>query len=208
VADSSLASVSAFAVVAAVLVVTPGVGTASLISAVAAHGRRAGYLMAAGMVLGAAIYASVAAVGTTALLRVFPRALELIAIVGGAFVAGLGLRGLVSALRGQGGTRTKVSGEHTFITTGLIIALGNAPLPLFYLVVVPQYVPRSMSPLGGAALLSAIHLAMAGSWMTTLVTLLGRLVDVLRRPRVLLSLQLLTGTVLVLLGIKSIGGAL
>jgi threonine/homoserine/homoserine lactone efflux protein len=94
------------------------------------------------------------------------------------------------------------------VTTGIVIALGNAPLPLFYFVVVPQYVPRSMSPLGGALLLSSIHLAMAGTWMITLVTLLGRIVGVLRRPRVLLTMQLITGVALLYLGIRSIGSAL
>jgi threonine/homoserine/homoserine lactone efflux protein len=209
VPDSSFTPILAFAAVAAALVITPGVGTASLIAVVAAHGRRAGYLMAAGMVLGAAIYALGAALGTTALLRVFPEAVRWIAIAGGMFIIALGIRGIVAALRApQPGGVTKPTGQHTLVTTGLIIALGNAPLPLFYLVVVPQYVPKSMSPFGGAILLSSMHLMMAGTWMTTLVTLLGRLVDVLRRPRVLLSLRLVTATALIILGAKSIRGAL
>jgi threonine/homoserine/homoserine lactone efflux protein len=208
VADPFLSPIAAFAAVAAVLVITPGVGTASLIAAVATRGRRAGYLMAIGMVLGAGLYALGAAIGTTALLRVFPRALLWIAIVGGCFIIGLGLKGIITALRPTKGAPKTPKGEHTLVTTGLIIALGNAPLPLFYLLVVPQYVPKAMSPLGGALLLSSIHLLMAGTWMTTLVTVLGKLVDVLRRPRVLLSLQLLSGTALILLGAKSIRGAL
>jgi threonine/homoserine/homoserine lactone efflux protein len=135
--------------------------------------------------------------------------LHWIAIGGGTFIVALGIRGIVAALRApHAGAATRPSGQHTLVTTGLIIALGNAPLPLFYLVVVPQYVPKSMSPFGGAILLSSMHLMMAGTWMTTLVTLLGRLVDVLRRPRVLLSLRLLTSTALILLGVKSISGAL
>lgn len=207
--DSSIGPILAFAAVAATLVVTPGVGTASLIGIVAAHGRRAGYLMAAGMVLGAAIYAVGAAVGTSALLRVFPQAVHWIAIAGGVFIVALGLRGIWAAVRApNAATIARPSAQHTLVTTGLLIALGNAPLPLFYLVVVPQYVPKSMSPFGGALLLSSMHLIMAGTWMTTLVTLLGRIVDVLRRPRVLLSLRVLTGTALILLGVKSIAGAL
>jgi len=209
VPDSSIGPILAFAAVAASLVVTPGVGTASLIGIVAAHGRRAGYLMAAGMVLGAATYAVGAAVGTSALLRVFPQAVHWIAIAGGVFIVALGLRGIWAAVRApNAATIARPSAQHTLVTTGLLIALGNAPLPLFYLVVVPQYVPKSMSPFGGALLLSSMHLIMAGTWMTTLVTLLGRIVDVLRRPRVLLSLRVLTGTALILLGVKSIAGAL
>ena len=195
----------AYAAIAAVLVITPGVGTASLVATVVSDGRRAGYLTACGMVIGAGIYALGAALGTTALLRLFPRSLEWVAIAGGAFITWLGIRGIVSAVRRPTAQSSpKPQGGHAYITTGVIIALGNAPLPLFYLVVVPQYVPKTMSPLGGALLLSGIHLTMAGTWMTTLVTLLGQLADVLRRPRVMLTMQLLTGTALIALGVKSI----
>jgi threonine/homoserine/homoserine lactone efflux protein len=211
VADSSLTPFIAFSAVAAMLVVTPGAGTALLIATVAGSGRRAGYLTATGLVIGAAIHALAAAVGTSALLRAFPRALEAIAIVGGAFIVALGLRGVIAAVRQRA---TGVAAEpvperrRRYVTAGLAIALGNAPLPLFYLVVVPQYVPKGMTPLPGALLLSFIHLTLAATWMATLVTLLGQLADVLRRPRVLLTMQLLTGTVLILLGAKSIGGAI
>jgi threonine/homoserine/homoserine lactone efflux protein len=210
VADSSFAPVAAFVVVAAVLVITPGAGTATLISTVIRDGRRPGYLTAAGMVIGAAIHALLAAFGMSALLRVFPGALRWIAIGGGAFIVWLGARAIFFAIRPREPLAAAPSvprAHHAFITTGIIIALGNAPLPLFYLVVVPQYVPRSMSALGGALLLSAIHIAMAGTWMVTLVTLLGRTVEVLRRPRVMLPMQLFSGAALLYLGLQSILGA-
>ena len=64
----------AFATVAALLVITPGVGTTFLISTVVGHGRRAGYLTAVGMICGAILHATIAAVGTVILLHRFPRA--------------------------------------------------------------------------------------------------------------------------------------
>lgn len=207
---TSFGSVGAFAIVAAVLVLTPGVGTAYLMSTVIAHGKRAGYLTATGMVLGALIHALAAAIGMAMLLRAFPDSLRWIAIGGGAFIAALGLRGLVRAIRPKPVSPAAIEApkHHTFVTTGVLIALGNAPLPLFYLVVVPQYVPRGMTPLPGALMLSFLHLTMAGTWMTTLVTLVGRLIDVLRTPRVLLTMQLLTAIALIALGVRSIAGAM
>lgn len=209
--DSSLAPILAYLAVAAVLVVTPGVGTASLIATVIAHGRKAGYLTALGMVVGAAIYAIAAATGVSALLRYSPGAVGMIALAGGAFIIWLGGKGIVTALRPRPRSfdaATAKPADHAFVTTGIVIAFGNAPLPLFYLVVVPQYVPRGWPPLGGALLLSGMHLLMAGTWMTTLVTMLGRLADVLRQPRVMMTMQLVTGAALILLGLRSIAGAL
>ena len=209
--DSSLAPILAYLAVTAVLVITPGVGTASLIATVMAHGRKAGYLTAVGMVIGAAVYAIAAATGVSALLRYSPGAVGIIALAGGAFIIWLGLKGIFTAVRSRPRSTeapTAVPVDHAFLTTGIVIAFGNAPLPLFYLVVVPQYVPRGWSPLGGALLLSGMHLLMAGSWMTTLVTMLVKLADVLRRPRVMMTMQLVTGAALILLGARSIAGAI
>jgi threonine/homoserine/homoserine lactone efflux protein len=207
---SAATSIPAFAAVAAILVLTPGVGTTFLLSTVLAHGRRAGYLTATGMVLGATIHATIAAVGTAALLHVFPRALSWIALVGGTFIIVLGLRGIVRALEGDGGSRAveaMLRRPHGILMTGLLIALANAPLPLFYFVVVPQYIPPTMPRVGGAALLSTIHIAMAFTWMVTFVTLVGRLAEILRRPRVRLALQCVTGILLIVLGGRAVYGA-
>jgi threonine/homoserine/homoserine lactone efflux protein len=208
--NSTVGPILAFVAVAAVFVVTPGVGTAFLTSTVVSHGRRAGYLTALGLFSGAITFAVGSALGTATLQRVFPRAVSWIAVGGGAFIIWLGLRALVAAARGARPAAQPVAARdrHALVLTGFTVAMGNASYPLFYLVIVPQYVPKTMGKLGGALLLSALHLLMAGTWMTTLVTLLGRLVDVLRRPRVLLLMQLLTGVALIWLGATSIGGAL
>jgi threonine/homoserine/homoserine lactone efflux protein len=203
-------SVSAFAVIATMLVLTPGVGTAYLLSTVIGHGRRAGYRTALGMVLGAGVHAVIAAAGMAVLLHAFPDALRWVAIVGGLFIIWIGARGLIRSFQPAAPIQNPdaVRRGHSSITMGALVALGNAPLPLFYLVVVPQYVPRDVNPLAGALGLSLLHMAIAGTWMATLVTLVGELVDVLRRPRVLLTMQLLTGLVLIVLGVRSITGAL
>lgn len=207
---STAGSVGAFAIIATVLVLTPGVGTAYLLSTVIDDGRRAGYLAAAGMVMGAGIHAVIAAAGMAMLLRAFPDSLRWVAIGGGLFITGIGARGVLRAVRPveRPLNRPSTRPGHARVTTGILIALGNAPLPLFYLVVVPQYVPRGVDPLAGALGLSLLHMSIAGTWMVALVTLVGGLVDVLRQPRVLLTMQLLTGVALIALGVRSIAGAL
>jgi len=207
---SALSSILAYAAVAGILVLTPGVGTTYLISTVIERGSRPGYRTAVGMVLGAATHALLAAIGTTALLRVFPASLSWIAIVGGGYIIWLGARGIVRIFATSSPTvRPAVAGagKHTHVATGFFIALGNAPLPLFYLVVVPQYVPARMGRLTGILLLSAIHLVMASTWMMTVVNLVGHGADVLRRPRVYITLQVLAGVALIWLGGRSVSQA-
>jgi threonine/homoserine/homoserine lactone efflux protein len=211
VSAAAATSIPAFAVVAAILVLTPGVGTTFLLSTVLSHGRRAAYLTAVGMVCGAIIHATIAAVGTAVILHAFPRALTWIAVLGGTFIMLLGIRSLVRAFRAFGeahAAETVPDRPHGFVNTGLLISLSNAPLPLFYFVVVPQYIPPTMSPLGGASLLSAIHIAMAFAWMVTFVTLVGQLRGILRRPKVRLALQCATGLLLIVLGGRALYDAI
>ena len=93
---------------------------------------------------------------------------------------------------------------HGIVLTGMLFSLSKAPLPLFYLVVVPQYIPTGMSRLEGVSLLSAIHLSLAFTWMVTFVTLVGGVVQVLRRLRVRLALQMTIGLLLVALGARAV----
>jgi threonine/homoserine/homoserine lactone efflux protein len=65
-------------------------------------------------------------------------------------------------------------------------------------------VPSSMSRIEGVTLLSSIHLAMAFTWMLTVVTIVGRLSAILRRPQILLTAQLVTSLVLITLGASAI----
>jgi threonine/homoserine/homoserine lactone efflux protein len=201
----------AYLAVTTVLVLTPGVGTTFLVSTVIDRGMRPGYLTALGMVLGAATHALLAAIGTTALLRVFPASLSWIAVIGGGYIIWLGARGITRAVRQATPDRGSVPtdpGRHRQVATGYFIALGNAPLPLFYLVVVPQYVPTGVERLTGVLFLSVVHLLMAGTWMATVVRLVGHGADVLRRPRVYITLQVLAGLALIWLGGRSISQAL
>src|SRR4051794_30052337 len=97
--SSTAASVLAFVAVAAVLVLTPGVGTTYLLATVMSRGRRAAYLTAVGMVTGAAVHATVAVLGAAILVRALPQALTWIALVGGGLIVFLGARNLLLVFR-------------------------------------------------------------------------------------------------------------
>jgi threonine/homoserine/homoserine lactone efflux protein len=208
--SSATASILGFVAVAALLVLTPGVGTTYLLATVMERGRRAAHLTAVGMICGAAVHATIAVAGAAVLLRTVPESLTWIALIGGGLIVFIGARGLVRAWTAT--PREESVSEppqpHGLILTGFLISLSNAPLPLFYFVVVPQYVPRGMSRAGGAALLSAIHLSMAFGWMLTFTTLVGRVLDFLRQPRVRFGLQCATGLILIGLGLRAMATAI
>jgi threonine/homoserine/homoserine lactone efflux protein len=202
--------IAAFSLLALVLVLTPGAGTAFLTDVVIQRGRRAGQLGAIGIWLGALTHAVAATAGLSLLLRESPRAARVVAIVGGAYIAFLGLRSFVRLARGLASPTHASHAEQpraALVREGLVTNLLNAPVALFYLVIVPQYVPAIMRPLEGMALLAAIHLAMVLAWTMTYTTLLGSLVQHVTRPAVRAGMQLVTASILVALGVRSMIGA-
>jgi threonine/homoserine/homoserine lactone efflux protein len=210
--DSFSASIAAFSAVAAVLVITPGMGTAFLTSTLLHNGRRAGYFAAVGMNAGALTHAIVAISARATLLRRFPQGLTALALAGGTLLIGLGCFGLYRAIVRRGVAPGKVDGARTgspaaFIGSGFATNLLNAPIALFYLIVVPQYVPRTVSPAFGAAVLSAIHLLMAITFTMAYARVLGGALETLQRPRIRLALDCLTSAILFMVGVRAIVGA-
>src|SRR5690349_8634549 len=88
-----------FASVATMFVVTPGVGTAVITRTVVERGRRAGFVTAAGLLSGSAVYALATALGLAALLVTFPSVLRAVQVVGAVYVAWLGVTTIRAAWR-------------------------------------------------------------------------------------------------------------
>jgi threonine/homoserine/homoserine lactone efflux protein len=201
---------TAFVVLTVVLVMTPGSGTAFLTDVVLQRGRRAGQLGAAGLFLGATVHAVAASAGLSVLLRRSPVAARVVAIAGGGYLVFLGVRSLYRLRRnarpGAAAVDHRREPGWEIVRDGVVTNLLNAPVALFYLVVVPQYIPPRMSLSGGMILLSAIHLACALTWTMTYATLLGSLVRYVTRPRVRMAMQGVTAVLLVALGARSMAG--
>ncbi|MFL5875579.1 MAG: LysE family translocator [Solirubrobacteraceae bacterium] len=78
----------------------------------------------------------------------------------------------------------------------------NPKVALFFLTFVPQFLPDGGSTLPVAFALSAIFAAIYLTWFSGIVTLVGLVGDVLRRPRVKAWTERVTGGALVAFGAR------
>lgn len=199
---------AAFAVLSALLVISPGATFAVVVETALGHGRRAALLTVAGIGLGNMTLAVTAAFGLSALVERWPSSLQTVRVAGGAYLAYLGLRGLwraVSATRliaetaNVPGTIPDLVG---FAGRGMLTNLLNPPVILFYLTIVPQFIGPQDPYLARALVLGATHVAMSVVWQGSCGLAVGMAADHMGRPAVRRALEGATGAILVFLGAR------
>jgi threonine/homoserine/homoserine lactone efflux protein len=190
----------AFLPVAVLVIVTPGPDTAITIRGTLLGGRRGGVLTALGAISGQMVWTLAASAGVTAILLASEPAFLVVKFVGAAYLVYLGLHALWTAWRGEevsvaAGARLDA---RTAYRQGLMSDLGNPKIAAFFTSLLPQF---STAFLGMLAL-GVVFAVLTFAWLVLYATVVSKAGDALRRPRIRRSIEAVTGTVLVALGVR------
>ncbi|WP_207394035.1 LysE family translocator [Actinomadura formosensis] len=195
----------AFAVMAALLTITPGVDTMLVVRSTVAGGRRAGLLSSAGVVTGLMCWAMTSAAGLTALLAASGIAFGVLRVAGACYLMWLGARALWNARHRTRETAeapwTPASGPTAF-RTGLTTNLLNPKVGVFYMSLLPQFVPDGAPVFWTSMLFAAIHAAEGLLWLAAVVGAAGAARRALTRPAVKRRLQQITGLAFIGFGLR------
>ncbi|KPC62015.1 LysE family translocator [Streptomyces chattanoogensis] len=212
------AAVLGFALFALLMTMTPGPDTLLVLRNCVRGGRRTGAATALGAAIGSLAWAAAAAVGLAAALQRWDAAFTVVRLAGAAYLVVLGGQALWAQRRvgaatasgaapleaeaeteAGGRSAARLSSVRAF-RQGLLSCLLNPKVGIFFVAVVPQFLPEGHSVLGATLLLGAVDAVIAAGWLLLVVVCAGRLLDRLRRPRVHRNLERTTGGVLVALG--------
>jgi threonine/homoserine/homoserine lactone efflux protein len=193
---------AAFLAVSALVIVTPGQDTALTIRNSLLGGRRGGIATAAGVSTGQALWALATSFGIAALLRASEPAFVGLKLAGAAYLVYLGGHALVAAFRRVPETRRtlarKVLEPRTAYRQGVLSNLGNPKMAIFFTSLLPQFGGSFVSLLA----LGLVFCVLTLTWLTAYAVGVARAGDLLRRPRIRRTLDAVTGTVLVALGLR------
>ena len=209
------ANVWAFAAIAVPFVATPGASTAVVLRNSIAGGVRSGVATALGVNTASIGYGVLTAFGMSAALHRWPDVWLGLRVGGIGYLAWLGVRSLWRALArrhvdagGWPGAPAS-AGESTPLARhareGLLTNTLNPSIATFYLLILPQFIPRTAPFAAGAMLLTAIHVSLALSWHLTWAVAGGSLAAVLGRSRPRRMLEAVTGLALIALAIRLAG---
>jgi threonine/homoserine/homoserine lactone efflux protein len=198
-------SVLTFAVVALALTLTPGLDTALVLRAALTRNRREAAATGAGIVAGLFVWGAAAAVGVSALLTASRVGYDVLRYAGAAYLLWFGVRLLVRAVRGAAGTPPGVVVSRSAWRAawqGLATNLLNPKVGVFYVALLPQFLPPGSNPLGIGLLLAGVHGVITIVWFAVLITLASALGRWLRRPATARAIDGVTGTTLIGFGVK------
>jgi threonine/homoserine/homoserine lactone efflux protein len=199
-------NVWAFAAITVPLVATPGASTAVVLRNSVAGGTRAGVATAIGTNTASICYGILTAFGVSAVLQHWPLVWLALRIGGAAYLAWLGLRSLVRARMYRAPDASLKPPEvrpvaHS-LREGFVTNALNPSLATFYLLIVPQFIPRDAPFATSALILSAIHVSLAITWHLTWATAGGTMSTTLSRTGPRRVLEGLTGVALLALALK------
>ena len=188
------------------LVATPGVSTTVVLRNSIGAGTRAGVLTAVGCNAGNLAFGILTAFGFGVALQRWPSVWLVLRGAGVVYLAWLGLRSLVRAVRALEPTARGVpQGERNgleSITSGFFANVLNPSLAAFYLIVVPQFIPREAPFARSVLTLSAVHVGLAFPWHCVWAVAGSTMARVLSSGAPRRALDVITGIALLWLAVK------
>ncbi|MBN9443727.1 LysE family translocator [Bosea sp. (in: a-proteobacteria)] len=157
---------------------SPGPNILSVIGASMTQGRKAGIALAMGISAGSLLWASMTAIGLTALIAAYAAALTIIKIVGGLYLLWLSLKAFRSAASSQPMRRAGAdeAGHPALFLRGLIIQMTNPKAALTWLAIMSIGLPQSAPAyaavviVAGTTVLSVVgHVAYAVAFSNSMV---------------------------------------
>jgi threonine/homoserine/homoserine lactone efflux protein len=203
----------AFAGVAALLTLSPGPDMAVMLRNVLRGGERVVVPTALGTCTGLLAWGAASSLGIAALMAASAELFLLLRLAGAAYLGYLGLTAFRAALAGDprvdpdARAREPMTRSAAF-RTGLLTNLLNPKIGVFYATLLPQFIPPGAPPLAASVTLAGIHALQNIIWLTLYGWLLARFGDRVLRGRGRQLLEGLTGTALVLLGVRVVVDAL
>jgi threonine/homoserine/homoserine lactone efflux protein len=183
---------------AALLVLTPGPATALVVQSAARRRRRHASTAIAGNAVGLTAWAVALMLGVSALVIASEVAFTVLKI-GGAIM--LIVYGVQAMHRSQAGDSAQTEGPaRSAFRIGVLTALTNPKAAVFYVALLPQFVPVGQPLLPATLLLAGIHITLACLWYSLLALVIARGRGTLGRRSV--RLQQIAGTAMAGFGLK------
>lgn len=189
-----LTSALAFAGVAALINVTPGLDTLLVLRTSVSHGRNAGLAASLGILTGCLVWGFATAVGLTALLTASRVAYDTLRVAGAAYLVWLGASALWRSRRAaasevepeQAGPDpldgSEPRGRWAAFRAGVGTNLLNPKAGVFYMSLIPQFTPDGASVFTSTLVFTAIDIVELALWYWVVSGAASALSDRIRRP--------------------------
>ena len=205
-----VSAIAAFSVAAALLTITPGLDTALVLRTATVEGGGQAMKAGAGVVSGVLAWGLLASVGLGAVLTVSEIGYRILQYVGAAYLVWLGAQMVRAALRPAAPdsaayaalpepAATRSAG---WFVRGLMTNLLNPKVGVFYVSLLPQFIPQDAPVVAFSVGLAGIHAAMGLIWFAAITAATRPFARLVRNPAFTRGIDGLTGSVLIAFGVR------
>jgi RhtB (resistance to homoserine/threonine) family protein len=188
------------------MTLVPGIDTALVIRTAVTQGRARAFAAGAGISSGVLVWGVAAALGVSALLAASQLAFDVLRWAGAAYIVWLGATLIVRSIRGGDALHDVAlparESAWTAYRRGLLTNLLNPKIGVFYVAVLPQFLPGDAPAALGGFALALVHVAEGMLWFTALILATHLLRTWLSRSRAQRWIDRITGGVLIGFGIR------
>ncbi|MGW4894639.1 LysE family translocator [Kitasatospora sp. NPDC004240] len=199
------AALWSFALVVGLLTLTPGLDTALILRTSALAGRRQAWGVVLGIQTGTLLWGTLTSAGVTALLTASQLAYEVLRWAGAAYLIWMG----IGMLRDRGGEPAAEedgpAGSDGLLhgwRRGTLTNLLNPKVGVFYVAVLPQFIPAGAPHFAAGVALTCVHVVEGLLWSAVLVGFAKAVRGWLRRPAARRAMDRVTGVVVVGFGVR------
>lgn len=195
-----------FLIAITLLTMTPGADTMIVIRNTLRGGARDGLVSSLGICLGLFVHATLSAVGISAILLYSATAFMLLKTIGALYLLWLGLSSLRSFWNAkrmhQKAVEKRVFSFWISLQEGFLSNVLNPKAVIFYMAFLPQFISHEHSALAQSLFLALIHFIIATIWLGLLIYTIVSANSFITKKSVCQSLDAISGTVMIALGIR------
>lgn len=162
-----------FALVAALLTIIPGLDTVLVLRTAISNGRAPAFATAAGICTGTVAWGVAAALGASALLAASEAAFTMLKVAGACYMAWLGVSMFIRTFRSSpalpAASPQDGPGARSAWLTGVTTSLLNPKVGVFYMAMIPQFLPQDVPPLLMGILLPLVHNVEGMLWFAGII---------------------------------------
>lgn len=205
-------SILSFAGLCLLLSVTPGPDT-FLTLRIALSRASAGIATAAGSATAAILWAALVGLGLAAIVEQSAEVFRWIKIAGGVYLLYLGISSFIKARKAaKAGINSTVEAPLPYsrragFTAGAVSTMLNPKVGLFYLAVVPQFIPHGGNTLGTALILGLVEAIIAFAYLSLVTLMAVKAMKWLRKPKVSSTMERASSGIITVLGVGVLASA-
>ncbi len=199
-----LSSLITFSILAGILVLIPGLDFALVLRYATTQSRSSAIVVMLGITSGLFVWGAFASLGISAILQTSQTAFSALKIVGVLYMFWMGIGFIRSSLKKPETLKVETPhvGNSATFTKGLLSNLLNPKAGVFYLSVLPQFIPADSNHLLFGLALTSIHAVITIVYFVALIFFINTLKEFFTRAKVVKNMERISGVAVIGFGLK------